>query len=42
MTQRDKILKAMLKNKEKEYWTASDFQYGEHFIGYEASARMSE
>ena len=42
MTQKEKILKAMLKNKEKKNWTAKDFQYGEHFIGYEASARMSE
>lgn len=42
MTQKDKILKAMLDNPKKDYWTAKDFQYGEHFIGYEASARMSE
>ena len=42
MTQRDKILKTMLDNPKKDYWTAKDFQYGENFIGYEASARMSE
>ena len=23
-------------------WTAKDFQYGDNFVGYEASARMSE
>lgn len=42
MTQCEVILKAMLKNKDKEEWTASDFQQGEHFVGYEATARMSE
>ena len=42
MSQSDKILLAMLKNKNKKYWTAKDFQYGENFIGYEATARMSE
>lgn len=41
-TQCDKILIAMLKNEEKQYWTAKDFQYGANFIGYEASARMSD
>lgn len=41
-SQCEKILISMLKNKEKEQWTASDFQSGEYFIGYEASARMSE
>lgn len=36
------ILKAMLTfNKDKE-WTAKDFQNGEWFVGYEASARMSD
>lgn len=42
MKQRDKVLKIMLDNPQKESWTAKDFQYGENFIGYEASARMSE
>lgn len=42
MTQRDKILKTMLNNPIKKVWTAKDFQHGENFIGYEASARMSE
>ena len=42
MTQTNRILKAMLDNPGKKYWTASDFQHGEHFVGYEATARMSE
>lgn len=42
MRQRDKILKAMIDNPDKKTWLAKDFQNGEYFIGYEASARMSE
>lgn len=42
LTQCDVILKAMLENKDKEKWTAKDFQSGKHFVGYEASARMSD
>ena len=42
MTQKEKVLKIILFNPEKQEWTAKDFQYGENFIGYEASARMSE
>ena len=42
MTQCEVILKAMLENKDKEIWTASDFQSGKYFVGYEASARMSD
>lgn len=42
MTQCEKILKAMLENKDKEIWTASDFQSGKYFVGYEATARMSD
>ena len=42
MTQCEVILKAMLENKSKEIWTASDFQSGKYFVGYEASARMSD
>mgnify|MGYP003289001146 CR=1 FL=1 len=42
MTQCEIILKAMLENKDKEIWTASDFQSGKYFVGYEATARMSE
>lgn len=41
-TQCNTILKAMLTNKDKKEWKASDFQYGEYFVGYEASARMSD
>ena len=34
----------MLKNKQKEWWRASDFQrpVNDIFVGYEATARMSE
>lgn len=42
MKQCNKVLKAMLDNPNKKIWYAKDFQYGEHFIGYEASARMSD
>lgn len=42
ISQGDRILKAMLKNKKKVWWTAKDFQSGKYFVGYEASARMSE
>ena len=42
MTQFETILTAMLENKHKEIWTASDFQKGKYFVGYEASARMSD
>lgn len=41
-SQANTILKAMLTNRDKEWWNAKDFQSGEHFVGYEASARMSE
>ncbi len=42
LTQCDTILKALLTNKEKDNWTATDFQYGDYFVGYEATARMSD
>jgi hypothetical protein len=42
LTQCDVILKAMLENKDIKVWTAKDFQSGKHFVGYEASARMSD
>lgn len=42
LTQCDRILKAMLENKDKKIWIASDFQSGKYFVGYEASARMSD
>lgn len=42
LTQCDVILKAMLENKSKKIWTAKDFQSGRYFVGYEATARMSD
>lgn len=42
LTQCDVILKAMLENKDRKIWTAKDFQNGKYFVGYEASARMSD
>ena len=42
LSQCDVILKAMLENKNKVVWTAKDFQSGKYFVGYEASARMSD
>ena len=42
MKQRERLLKFMLNNPEKKVWYAKDFQNGATFIGYEATARMSE
>lgn len=42
MKQVNRVMKAMLDNPNKKIWYAKDFQYGENFIGYEASARMSD
>lgn len=43
MTQCDKILIIMFKNDWKVWWDARDFQQsGEFFIGYEATARISD
>lgn len=42
LNQHEIILKAMLENPHKENWKATDFQTGRYFVGYEASARMSE
>ena len=42
MSQCDIILKAMLENRFKKVWTAKDFQSGKYFVGYEATARMSD
>lgn len=42
MKQKEKVLKSMLDHPNKKVWYAKDFQQGEFFIGYEASARMSE
>lgn len=42
-SQMNTILKAMLYSKNKnKVWFASDFQQGKYFVGYEASARMSD
>lgn len=41
-SQRDTILKAMIEKQKKEWWNAKDFQNGRYFVGYEATARMSE
>lgn len=38
----DVILGAMINNKDKKIWKAIDFQKEPYFVGYEASARMSE
>ena len=42
MKQYDIILYVMLKHPEIKWWYAKDFQHGNYFVGYEASARMSE
>ena len=42
MKQYDIILKAMLTNKDVVWWYAKNFQQDPYFVGYEASARMSE
>lgn len=42
LTQCKTIIKAMLDHPEKEWWYASDFQKSPYFVGYEASARMSD
>ena len=42
MRQKDVILKAMLDNRDKKWWSAKDFMQAPYFVGYEASARMSE
>lgn len=43
LTQHQKIVATMCKNSQKEWWLPQDFmQPGEFFVGYEASARLSE
>lgn len=42
MTQTEKIINIMLDNKNKKVWLATDFQTYKWFIGYEASARISD
>lgn len=41
-SQREIILKALIENPKHEWWNAKDFQNGKYFVGYEATARMSE
>ncbi len=43
LTQHQSIVAMMCKNHNKEWWLPQDFmQPGEFFVGYEASARLSE
>ena len=43
LTQCQKILNMMYENRsEKKVWYAKDFQRGKYFVGYEATARMSD
>ena len=42
MTQYETILKSMLENPSKKVWDARDFQNAKYFVGYEATARISE
>lgn len=42
ITQIDTMIKIMIDHPEKDRWYASDFQASPFFIGYEASARMSD
>jgi len=43
LTQHQKIVAMMCTNHDKQWWLPADFmQGGEFFVGYEASARLSE
>lgn len=42
LTQCDFILNTMYNNLHKKVWSAKDFQKDPYFVGYEASARMSD
>ena len=45
LTQQQKVIKLMAKHTEKEWWLPQDFMQpnlGDLFVGYEASARLSE
>jgi len=45
LTQQQKIVATMCLNKNKDWWLPSDFMkvgLGDLFVGYEASARLSE
>lgn len=40
--QQERILRSMFSRPDKKFWSAKDFMQGQYFVGYEASARMSE
>ena len=40
--QQEIILRAMFNHPNKKFWSAKDFMQVDYFVGYEASARMSE
>lgn len=42
LTQCEYILSTMYNNQHKKIWYASDFQKEPYFVGYEATARMSD
>lgn len=43
LTQCQFILKTMYEERDKkQVWYAKDFQHGKYFVGYEATARMSD
>lgn len=45
LTQHEKIISQMCRNRNKKWWLATDFMepgLGELFVGYEASARLTE
>ena len=42
LSQCEYMLKVMLTHPEHPVWTAKDFQHDPWFVGYEASARMSD
>lgn len=45
LTQYEKIIKIMVNNKDHVWWLPQEFMrpdLGEYFVGYEASARLSE
>jgi len=43
LTQQQKIVAEMCSNPDKQWWLPKDFmQGGQFFVGYEASARLSE
>lgn len=43
LTQQQKVVAEMCANQDKTWWLPSDFMKGgQYFVGYEASARLSE